>query len=201
MSMGPRRSRRRGRLLERLGLGLLALAMVLAAAAALGAFDDLFGDDDPRPVAKRSEPAPATTEEAPATTQETLPEEPESAERDSRREPVAVPFRRVGGGLGGRGTVQVRRTGGTVEMKVTARVPRSLFEIHLVKRRGRSKVLGSARDAPLTITKRVGRATLRRYRTIDVLARRLPARRGRGRERSLRVRTARLTRRLDRRSR
>ena len=189
-------------------VGLLLLVALGIGALLLG------GDEDP----KRTSAKAKTTATAPAATTEASPpeqaaaapaEEPEAAtatapKREAEPEKrgkrtVRVPFRRLRGGLRGRATVTVRRTRpGHGTMTITARVPRAKLDVHLVRRRGASKPLLSALSGPATVTRRIPLSTFRRYRSIDVLARRLPARRGRGRVRSLRVRTARIMRRLAR---
>ena len=178
-------------------LGLLLLVVLGIGALLIG---DGGGDDPKKRTAaatvQTSTTETATTEtESPATTAE----EPEAEKPKPRKRQVRVRFRRLRGGLRGRGTVTVRRTrpGGGM-MTVTARVPNSRFEVHLVRRRGPSKVLLTAIGGPATVTRRIPFSTFRRYRSIDVLARRLPERRGRGRVRSLRVPSARITRRLAR---
>ena len=209
---GPRRPRKHGWVRDMLPaiLGLLLLVALGVGALLLG------GDEEP----KRASATAKTTAAAPAATTETTPpeqaaappaDEPEAApKRDAEPKPDAEPkqrgkrtvrvrFRRLRGGLRGRATVTVRRTRpGHGTMTITARVPRSTFDVRLIKRRGAAKPLLSARGGPATVTRRIPLSTFRRYRSIDVLARRLPARRGRGRVSSLRVRTARIARRFDR---
>lgn len=216
--LGPQRPRKHGWVRDMLPaiLGLLLLVALGVGALLLGS------DEEPKRSTAKAETtaaAPAATTET-ATTETTPPEQaaappadaPEAApKRDAEPKPDAEPrqrgkrtvrvrFRRLRGGLRGRATVTVRRTRpGHGTMTITARVPRSTFDVRLVKRRGAAKPLLSARGGPATVTRRIPLSTFRRYRSIDVLARRLPARRGRGRVSSLRVRTARIARRFDRR--
>lgn len=199
-SQGPRRPRR-GSILRDLApaiAGLLLLTALGIGAVLLGSDDG----DEPKRKAAATQTQPATTETAPPpeTAAETAPEEESEAEKpESRRREVRVPLRRVRGGMRGRGVVAVRRTGRRqVQLTVTARIRRAVLEVRLVRRPGRSKLLLEALEGPATVTKRVPRVSLRRYRTIVVVARRVGGRRSGQRVPSLAVRTARITRRLGR---
>jgi hypothetical protein len=110
-------------------------------------------------------------------------------------ETLRVPFKSLARGLPGDAMLYVLPIGGgRLHIRVVAKVPHSLYEVHLVKQHGSSKVLLSSRAGRAQFDSIVPVTTLTsRYVAMDILAWRLPRRPGQGRVRSLHINLRSLT--------